>query len=689
MGVKYAIAISVLAVNVALLAKEYRGVVIVLPERPTFSEGFAAKELQYHLEKATDKIVPVLPESKADEGGNRFYVGNVNALTNAGCRYVDFLAEERLVKGVNGDVYLVGGELPDFDRRVSTFGYKSSYGLAGGGTLYAVYDFLENEMGVRWIWPGELGEVIPRKAIPLMDGVERRGREPLLKRMLRGDLEGSRRISIANRLWGWKHPVNARRAMEAKRLWLTRNRTGSRRDFMFGHAFIDWHKRFKERPEVFAMQPTGLRGRFAGTDAEDDINKYYPLCVANPKVHDIIVAGWTQSNKERFAPNVQPPYINCCENDSAAFCICSKCRSWDAADPLFDKSPYWSGAIKDVTTKDRFAMCKIVWEGEGELARGHNPPSVTDRYVRFYNAVLEKARAVHPLAEVCAYAYVNYREPPKEVRVSDGVVISYVPAISFPYAKESSEVFRKAWAGWNKMGATQMFYRPNYMHNGGNMPYSSAKRMADDMNFAYAHGMIAIDQDSLNGAWSAQAMKNYVAARVLREPDATYGKMSAEFYSAFGAAAEQVREYCEMLEALNDRFSKDEWAEIGKRNRTVHGGVGGSGPTFALTAADLYSEEWFAAADALLVSASAKVAGQEKARVEFLRKGLKDGLYTYRTRVAQKTGDAAVFKAAFKDLVEYRASIEADNVLELAHFCDMEASYSGWPHAQQRYYLQK
>ena len=221
------------------------------------------------------------------------------------------------------------------------------------------------------------------------------------------------------------------------------------------------------------------------------------------------------------------------------------------------------------------------------------------------------------------------------------------------------------------------------------MPYSSAKRMADDMNFAYAHGMIAIDQDSLTGAWSAQAMKNYVAARILREPDVTYEKMSAEFYSAFGAASEQVREYCEMLEALNDRFSKDEWAEIGKRNRTVRGGVGGKGPSFALTSADLYSEEWFAAADELLVSAGAKVAGREKGRVEFLRKGLKDGLLTYRTRVAQKTGDAAAFKAAFKNLVEYRASIEADCVLELAYFCDMEASYSGWPHTHQRYYLQR
>ena len=93
MNVKNALAISVLAAVAALPAKEYRGVVIIRPENPTLSEEFAVKELQYHLEKATGKIVPVLPESKADEGGNRFYVGNVNALTNVGCRYADFAAE--------------------------------------------------------------------------------------------------------------------------------------------------------------------------------------------------------------------------------------------------------------------------------------------------------------------------------------------------------------------------------------------------------------------------------------------------------------------------------------------------------------------------------------------------------------------------------------------------------------------
>ena len=32
------------------------------------------------------------------------------------------------------------------------------------GTLWAVYDFLQDELGCRWIWPGEIGRVVPRTA---------------------------------------------------------------------------------------------------------------------------------------------------------------------------------------------------------------------------------------------------------------------------------------------------------------------------------------------------------------------------------------------------------------------------------------------------------------------------------------------------------------------------------------------
>ena len=235
------------------------------------------------------------------------------------------------------------------------------------------------------------------------------------------------------------------------------------------------------------------------------------------------------------------------------------------------------------------------------------------------------------------------------------------------------------------MGATRMFYRPNYLYGGGSMPYSQSRQMAADINFAYAHGMIAIDQDSLFGAWSAQAMKNYVAARILREPDASYEKMSGEFYAAFGAGALDVRGYCEMLEALNTRFESRVWAEIGAMNRSLNGTPGGGWRNFVMNIADLYSEAWFEQADARLQSAAAKVEGVARVRVEFLRKGLHDGLLTYRTRVAQKSGDETAFQTAFRTMIDYRAQVEADNVCAWAWFADTEWSQAGWPHVTQPY----
>ena len=686
---KGGVCLAVGLMGALLVGCEPEKLTVVTPEKPTTSEAFAARELQYHMRKATGRDVPVVSESAVPFEGRRFFVGNVKALDAVGVRYDAFHVEERLVKGVGRDVYFAGGELPDYDRARGRAKDYDTYGLAGGGTLYAVYDFLEKDMGVRWIWPGELGEVIPKRPVPVLDGVERRGVEPLVERCLRGDLEATRRISIANRLWGWKDPENARREVQARRLWLTRNRVGKRRKFLFGHAFTAWPNKYVNHPEYFAQQPSGLRGHFADSKPGEDVNKYYPLCVSNPTVHEMIVGAWKRSNAGNFKLGVRPPYINCCENDSPGFCTCERCRAWDADDPRFKTHPYWNGTVKDVQKENRSFMAKEQWGEDGAALEGCEPPSVSDRYVRFYNAIVEKARRVHPLAGVCAYAYSNYRLPPKETKVAEGVVLGFVPGVIFPYGDAESAEFRRNWGGWNAMGAQEMRYRPNYMFGGGSMPYSSAKHMASDINFAFAHGLFAIDQDSLLGAWSAQAMKNYVAARILRAPDTSYETMFGEFLSAFGKGADDVRRYCEMLEALNDRMSEDEWTRLGKSNPTKKGFPGGTWKNFVLNVADFYSEKWFADADRLLVAAAEKTDGAERARVEFLRKGLRDGLLTYRTRVAQKSGDKAKFAEAFRTLVDYRASVEADGVCAYAWFADAEDTHAGWPHKTQKYYQSK
>lgn len=634
---------------------------IVIPDGAGEEEKFAAEELEHHLGKATGRKVPVVGERAAGSEGRRLFVGRVKALADLGVDAAGFKSEERLVKGSGEDIYFVGGP------------------AAGGrgGTLYAVYDFLEHEMGVRWLWPGELGEVIPRREVPVLAGVERRGVEPLVSRRLRGDLEKLKAVR-ANRLFGWRDPENAWREAKARRLWLTRHRCGSRETLNFGHAFTDWYLRFADRPELFARQPGGRRGSFVAS--AESAGRYYPLCVSNPEVHDIIVADWAKANRAALAAGRTPEALDCCENDTPGFCTCANCRAWDAPDPRFATHPYWCGRIAELTSATRSCMAVEQWGEEGEAIEGASPPSVTDRYVRFYNAVLAKARKVHPAAKVCAYAYSNYLEPPKVTRVAEGVSMSFVPSIIFPYAEKESAEYRRVWGGWNAMGATSMCYRPNYLYGGGCLPYSQARHMADDINFAFAHGMTSVDQDSLLGAWSAQALKSYVAARLLREPDAKFEKVSREFYDAFGAGADDVRRYCEMLEALNDRYSEAEWTRLGRENRAVNGVPGGGWKNFFLNVTELYSEQWFAEAEALLSAASGKTSGAERGRVEFLRKGLCASLLLYRTRVAQKGGDEAAFRAAFGKLVDYRASVEADFICAWTWFAEREAKFAGWPH---------
>ena len=124
---------------------------IIVSCKPHTNEQFAAKELKYHLEKATGKTIAILSEDATPKSGHRFFIGNVKALSAIGVDYDAFEAEERMVCGVGGDVYLVGGELKEdiadiykftdagAKRRLSDTQRMDWCGLAGGGTLYAVY----------------------------------------------------------------------------------------------------------------------------------------------------------------------------------------------------------------------------------------------------------------------------------------------------------------------------------------------------------------------------------------------------------------------------------------------------------------------------------------------------------------------------------------------------------------------
>ena len=122
---------------------------VIIPEKAQPSVKIAAEELVYHIRKATGAKLPVYTENAipASAKGDRIYLGackkritDPSKLPPAGF----------LIKAEKDTLYIVGN-----DRDTGPVG--SSWHAVWHGTLWGVYEFLEKEMGVRWIWAGETG----------------------------------------------------------------------------------------------------------------------------------------------------------------------------------------------------------------------------------------------------------------------------------------------------------------------------------------------------------------------------------------------------------------------------------------------------------------------------------------------------------------------------------------------------
>ncbi|NLZ02947.1 MAG: hypothetical protein GXY25_20695 [Pirellulaceae bacterium] len=117
------------AVNLADLS----GWDIVIPSEPIESEIYAAEELQHFLAEATGCELPLRRKAEADE--RHFFVGQSDAM---------------LASNVGFDTSMMGDE----DLRILVRG--ENLAIAGGrprGTLYGVYAFLEDYLGVRFLTP--------------------------------------------------------------------------------------------------------------------------------------------------------------------------------------------------------------------------------------------------------------------------------------------------------------------------------------------------------------------------------------------------------------------------------------------------------------------------------------------------------------------------------------------------------
>ncbi len=527
---------------------------IVVPDTPSLVVQYAAKELEGHIERATGARLEIVPERDASRFANRIHIGATSAARKAGLDPGALPLNGFQVKITKDAVFLTGRDddtqPPDQFTQSAAKNWK---GFVPGapplddsvsmGSLFAVYDWLEKQVGVRWLWPGELGTVVPPTK-HLSGGPEgERTQVPAL-------IHSRPRLSLT--AWsGLTQELRDRYIYETS-VWLRRQRFTRGVSFEYGHAYGQYWDRFgSTHPEYFALRPDGKR-----EPATEGRPHLVQMCVSNPGLHRQIIEDWLVRRKEM--PRL--PWINGAENDKTSKdpnCVCEACRAWDSPNsPLLANQPERKELVKD--TSDRPMV------------------SLSDRYARFWLALQAEGEKHDPKATVIGYAYADAGLPPVETKLNDRIIVGIVPPYSFPVSDQERESFRKVWDGWAKTGA-RLYLRPNYFLSGYCMPYVFAEQFGEEFKYAAKNGMIATDFDSLLGMWGVQGPNLYVMGRLNVNPDQAVSDILAEYYAGFGAASDQVANYFNYWKGVTMKLdkefktrSKGGWAFVSKAGDEVY-----------------------------------------------------------------------------------------------------------------------
>ncbi len=581
----------------------------VVPRRVDPDVMSACEEAVKLLERSTGARLPVVREGEPLEKDKAaIYLGATGAAAQAGL--LTGLEEEsyRILVREN-EAYIIG---QPSDAKVD--------GVRNNPVRWALNRLLEQELGVRFLWPGELGTFVPRHRDVILKEADIIWQPGLMIRNLRlPNFARNRKEADILKAYG-----------EAGR-WLENHAVGRRSTVRFGHAFTGWWEQFGEKhPDYFATPPKGMKSPVD----EKHPPRAVKLRLSNPEVIEQIAQNYQKAGA--------PQYYNVCPNDGIGFDLTPETLAWD--DPQGQD-------LQDI------------WAGNDKV-------NLTARYVHFWNLLSTRLRKINPEVTLLTYAYWSYRYAPKKTQPLEGKWM--VGVVDGWDAYET-------WKGWREAGA-RLVLRPNwgYVTAGGPLVYLD--ELHGFLTFAHQNGMAGFDLDMLIGHWATEGFNYYVMARLMTRPELGKEELIAEYTAAFGAAAPKVRDYLAYWQGKAKAYGYPDLAggTTGPHqgayrdlaDRKVISANYFHGPYEALPY--LYGDEVLEPALVLLDEALALVKGSDAeaaARVVFLQHGL-EHIRLMREAVAAgykvKAGELSqqeAFRQNAAALDEFRERYSSENVM--------------------------
>ncbi|MBU0606549.1 MAG: DUF4838 domain-containing protein [Armatimonadetes bacterium] len=463
--------------------------VIVTAADATAAEQTAAAELATTLQKITGAVFRAVPQAEA--GVTRVLVGpSATTRRLLGAELVDGLGpEEFIVRTVGRDLVLVGGR--------------------PRGTLYAVYSFLEDDLGCRWLtWYDE--ESVPQRRTLTVPSLSRRGGPAMAVRDIvchtnsNSDRQLMQRFLVRNRCQG----PDLHFTGDLSAVGGAAHRYAYPPDGWFVHTLFQWlppKTHFAAHPEWYSL---------AGDKRVDNRQ----LCFTNPGLR----AALTDTILKRIGEaNPSGLYSVSAMDWTGAFCDCPECRALVEREgtpgaPLFD-----------------------------------------------YLAELgPKVKQAFPEARISTLAYRKEQSevPPRTIKLPDNVVIIFAPIddnFAAPIAHQSNASTRRNLENWRQATSRLwVWYYPNTY--GPALPMGNLGKLASDFSLFQQVGVEGcfIEQDAA-GVYDSRRvvdLQTWLITKLMWNPDRDLDALIADYTDRhYGAAAPPVREYLEALEQATAR----------------------------------------------------------------------------------------------------------------------------------------
>ena len=372
------------------------------------------------------------------------------------------------------------------------------------GTVFAVYDFLEKECDVRWLWPGELGTVAE-------------SRPP--KRLKNGTsifvpaFERRMTNSFTYGLQGM--PAKERGDLN---LWLNHQKAGSSLLAVssgFQHAFASLMPRQKygrEHPEYYSLVSPA---QWIGDPKPDkptrrnDWTRHgsWQLCTSNPEVRRIIA--------EKIAAPKDGKIRSISPNDGNGFCECPACMKQDG---------------------------KRAW------------PDMTNRMYDFAEDVAKQVHRINPGAKVGMFAYSFYAGvPDRKIAFPGNTYLSFCYTVMF-MNPEMEKQLEKHLEGLAATGGRVIGREYWGCHYTMNYPLSHSRKI--DRNLKLLHRLRAAGIYGETGKdFAARATDLYILMKLSWDPTLKREDILHDFCDhAFGPKAGPVM--YELFEKIEDWVEK-------------------------------------------------------------------------------------------------------------------------------------